>query len=207
MIPIILVTLFVGAFGATVNDANRYIDEVLGRQMPTLVYRNRLDPLPVADYVTSLSSPGVLRAEMRKVNVTGLGQIRRQGDCGRPGTSGPGRVTVGCNVVLDRVAVSATSDLVYFRNPSQRIGVRANFATNHALIEVTSVLGQPPIVNLRLLRPLQPHLVFSNLKSLPVYSVIEKGYSQELSRILQTQLSGPYLANLGTACRAVPFPR
>uniref|UniRef100_A0A023G165 Putative secreted protein n=1 Tax=Amblyomma parvum TaxID=251391 RepID=A0A023G165_AMBPA len=207
MLPAVLVTLFVGAFGATVYDANRYIDEVLGRRMPDLVYRNRLDPLPVADYATNLGSPNVLSAHMRKINVTGLGLIRRQGDCGRPGTSGPGRVTVGCNVVLDRVAVSVTSDLSYYREPYQRIGVRANFTTNHALVEVTSVLGQPPTVNFRLLRPLAPRLTFSNLRSMPVYSIIEKGYSQELSRILQTQLSGPYLSTLGNACRNVPFPR
>ncbi|XP_050046881.1 salivary anticoagulant protein P23-like isoform X1 [Dermacentor andersoni] len=206
MIPVLLFTLFAGAFGATVTDANRYIDQVLGYQMADLVRRNRLDPLAVAPYSTNLGAPGTLSAQMRVVNVTGLGLIRRQGDCGRPGSSGPGRVTVGCNVVLNRVAVSATSDLTYL-GAQRRVGTRADFDTNHALVEVTSTLGQSPTVNFRLLRPPRPRVSFSGLRDLPLYSVIQKGYEQELSRVLQTQLSGPYLANLGHACRAVPFPR
>ncbi|XP_077543723.1 salivary anticoagulant protein P23-like [Haemaphysalis longicornis] len=207
MIPLVLLALSVGAFGATVNDANFYMDQVLNHQMPNLVRRNRLDPLPVGSYQTNFGLGKQLNAHMRIVNVTGLGQIRRQGDCGRPGASGPGRVTVGCNVVLNRVAVSTTSDLSYAGGPSRRIGARADFATNHALVEVTSVVGQPPSVNFKLLRPPSARMVFTGLRDLPLYSVIEQSYQRELSRILQTQLSGPYLSNLGAACRAVPFPR
>lgn len=207
MIPVVLFALFAGAFGATVSDANRYIDQVLGYQMADLVRRNRLDPLVVAPYFTNLGKPGTLSAQMRIVNVTGLGQIRRQGDCGRPGSSGPGRVTVGCNVVLDRVIVSATSDMSYAGSATRRVGTRADFATNYALVEVTSTLGGQPTVNFKLLRPPTARVYFTGLRDLPLYQVIEKGYEQEFSRLLQTQLSGPYLTNLGYACRAVPFPR
>ncbi|XP_037282992.1 uncharacterized protein LOC119175999 [Rhipicephalus microplus] len=207
MIPVVLVTLFAGAFGATVSDANRYIDQVLGYQMADLVRRNRLDPLAVTPYYTNLGKPGTLSVQMRIVNVTGLGQIRRQGDCGRPGSSGPGRFTVGCNVVLDRVTLSATSDMSYAGSATRRVGTRADFATNHALIEVTSTSGGQPTVNFRLLRPPTARLYFTGLKDLPLYQVIEKSYEQEFARLLQTQLSGPYLTNLGYACRAVPFPR
>ncbi|KAH6948315.1 hypothetical protein HPB50_023423 [Hyalomma asiaticum] len=207
MIPVVLFALFAGAFGATVSDANRYMDQVLGYQMADLVRRNRLDPLAVAPYPTNLGAPGTISAQMRVVNVTGLGQIRRQGDCGRPGTSGPGRVTIGCNVVLDRVVVSATSDLSYMGSATRRVGTRADFATNHALVEVTSTFNNPPTVNFKLLRPPSPRVYITGLRDLPLYSAIQKGYEQELSRVLQTQLSGPYLANLGYACRAVPFPR
>ncbi|KAL3213760.1 hypothetical protein MRX96_035255 [Rhipicephalus microplus] len=117
---------------------------------------------------------------MRIVNVTGLGQIRRQGDCGRPGSSGP--------------APPGALELGLTLPPTTR------------WIEVTSTSGGQPTVNFRLLRPPTARLYFTGLKDLPLYQVIEKSYEQEFARLLQTQLSGPYLTNLGYACRAVPFP-
>lgn len=210
MITIILFALLTGCSGAGVSDVNRYMDRVLGYEMAYMIRKNNLDPIRVAPYHTKLGAPGTLSAEMRIVNITGLSQIRRQGDCSGPRSSGPFQTTISCNAVIDKVAVSATSDLTYLsyvRITSRPIGTRADFGIIRVHVEVTSTLRKPRTVNLVLLGTPSLRVSFLfGLEHFPQHSAIRKGYEQELSGLLQTRLREVYLPNLVTACRAVPFP-
>ncbi|KAH6948314.1 hypothetical protein HPB50_023422 [Hyalomma asiaticum] len=207
MTAIVLFALLTGCSGAGVSDVNRYMDRVLGYEMADMISNNRLDPMRVAPYHTKLGAPGTLSAEMRIVNITGLKQIRRQGDCSGPRTSGPFQTTISCNAVIDNVAVSATSDLSYMRTASRPIGTRADFDTIRVHVEVTSTLRKPTTVNPILLgTPSLRVSFFVGLEQFPPDSVIRKGYEQELSGLLEERLREVYLLNLVTACRAVPFP-
>lgn len=210
MIPVVLFALFAGAYGATVSDLNRYMDQVLGNEMAAMIRQNHLDPFPVTPYHTKLGAPGTLSAEMYAVNITGLRHIRRQGDCIRPRSSRPFQATIRCNVVTEGVAVSATSDLTYKSSTKisvyRGIGTRADFAAIHVHVEVTHTLKKPTTVNTTLLSIPRPRLFFNGPKNVHLDSVTQNGYEQELTDLLQVPLSALYLPSIATACRAVPFP-
>ncbi|KAL1415732.1 hypothetical protein MTO96_006610 [Rhipicephalus appendiculatus] len=199
-----------GASGATVSDLNRYMDQVLGNEMAAMIRQYQLDPFPVTPYHTKLRAPGTLSAEMYAVNITGLRHIRRQGDCIRPRSSRPFQATVRCNLVTEGVVVSATSDLTYKSSTKistyRGIGTRASFSAIPVHVEVTHTLRKPTTVNTTLLSIPRPHLFIKEPKNGHLDSVIQKGYEQELTGLLQVPLSALYLPSIATACRNVPFP-
>ncbi|KAG0445172.1 hypothetical protein HPB47_018940 [Ixodes persulcatus] len=68
-------------------------------------------------YFSNLGTRDELRANLKEVKITGLSQVRRSGDCSQPGYSSPGRLTVSCNVLLDRLSVNIVSDIRYMGGP------------------------------------------------------------------------------------------
>ncbi|CAN7941981.1 unnamed protein product [Ixodes hexagonus] len=198
--------IFSGAHGATVHDANVFMDLALGREIPELSRRYGLDPLKVHGFVSNLGTRDTFYANLKHINVTGLSQVRRYGNCSKPGYSSPGRLTVGCNVILDRITVNIVSDLKYMGARPRTIRTVAKIDPNYALVEATTIPQRPPLVTMKPLKPFVPKLNFTGLGDVPLSGSLERGYAFEVSRMLERELKSEYVEYLSMAFERVPFP-
>ncbi|EEC19439.1 secreted protein, putative [Ixodes scapularis] len=204
-LPIFL-AFFVAAHGATVHDANVFMDQVLEREIPQLSQKLGMDPLKAQPYFSDLGTRDELRVFLKDVKITGLSQVRRSGDCSQPGYSSPGRLTVSCNVLLDRLSVHIVSDIRYMGGPERTVRTVATIAPNYALLEATAVEGRIPEVRLKPLKPFASTLNFTGLGDIPLERGLTRGFTYEVGQILKRELKSEYTEYIVHALTKVPFP-
>uniref|UniRef100_A0A090XE95 Putative secreted protein n=1 Tax=Ixodes ricinus TaxID=34613 RepID=A0A090XE95_IXORI len=167
LLPIFLAS-FVAAYGATVHDANVFMDQVLEREIPQLSQKYGMDPLKAQPFFVRPGNSG--RTSRRPQGHQRSPASARFGD---PGTAAsratppPGRLTVSCNVLLDRLSVHIVSDIRYMGGPKRTVRTVATIAPNYALLEATAVEGRIPEVRLKPLKPFASTLNFTGLGDIP----------------------------------------
>ncbi|XP_077502117.1 uncharacterized protein LOC144113078 isoform X2 [Amblyomma americanum] len=201
----VFAALCVGAFGATVQDVNEFVDTVLGDKMQTFP---NLDPMNALGRYVKLGN--VIRsdwtANLKNVQVTGLSKVRRSGDCAEAKALPSGRVVVQCSLSMDALVVQFTSEQSYLGGRPDVIGVTATFPPHLVSLRAEVGARRYPDVKLTLRSKLEPSLSYTNLGKLTENRAMKNGYSYAASDTLHRQLQKEYVDYLAQAVMGVPLP-
>uniref|UniRef100_G3MNI2 Uncharacterized protein n=1 Tax=Amblyomma maculatum TaxID=34609 RepID=G3MNI2_AMBMU len=200
----VFAALCIGAFGATVQDVNEFLDTVLGEKLQTFP---NLDPMNAPGRYVKLGN--IIRsdwtANIKDFQVTGLSKVRRQGDCAEAKALLSGRVVLHCSLSLDSLVVQFTSAQSYLGGRPDVFGVTATFPPHLVSLHAEVGARRYPDVKLTLRKKLEPTLSYTNLGELTENRAMKNGYSYAASDTLQRQLQKEYADYLAQAMMGVPL--
>ncbi|EEC05895.1 secreted protein, putative [Ixodes scapularis] len=197
----VFATLLVGAICGSVQDTNRYVDRVLGVEMPREL--SSLDPWISSNYNVTLNATMKISAYFHPLNITGFRLAKRLGNCQNRRIGN--RVNATCNVTFGHVVARANLTLRYTGRVFYNVGAVGTFTTIFSKFNATAQIGRPPFADLKLVLPLEASVKFTGLKNVPVSEALKKGFLNHLGDKISNFLVF-YVQALNRAARKAPFP-